>query len=183
MSKAGASLSLWRALLDVDDELFEAEFNKECVDNYLSKSSLPPNTKILVGDQANDAVLRDWKQQMNLGSSLVDIIIDDGGHCNRQIFNSFQALFDEALAPGGIYFIEDLHTTGTNHIYQKRNCEAGETLIIIDVLKDWMTQLLQMNELSMPIKYKIPHRIKSISCQAEACAIVKCETEDLARCS
>ena len=37
-----------------------------------------------------------------------DIIIDDGSHINEMIIDSFQYLFNERLATGGLYVIEDL---------------------------------------------------------------------------
>jgi hypothetical protein len=57
---------------------------------------------IAIGDQSNPDFLR------TLGYH--DIIIDDGGHTMKQQIVSFKTLWD-FLLPGGIYVIEDLHTS------------------------------------------------------------------------
>lgn len=46
----------------------------------------------------------------NLGSTKFDIIIDDASHMQDDIINTFSNLFD-SLKPGGVYFIEDVHTS------------------------------------------------------------------------
>jgi hypothetical protein len=40
----------------------------------------------------------------------IDIILDDGGHSSKQQIVSFETFFPR-LTPGGLYFIEDLHTS------------------------------------------------------------------------
>ena len=40
-----------------------------------------------------------------------DVIIDDGGHHYEQQSLSYEVLFDRALTPGGVYFIEDIETS------------------------------------------------------------------------
>lgn len=32
-----------------------------------------------------------------------DLVVDDGGHTNMQLYNSFAVLFEKALKPGGLY--------------------------------------------------------------------------------
>lgn len=61
--------------------------------------------QILQGDQANREDLG-----RAVGQSLYDIIIDDGGHTMAQQQISFGFLFPNVV-PGGIYIIEDLHTS------------------------------------------------------------------------
>src|SRR3989344_8435479 len=57
---------------------------------------------IKIGDQTDRAFLSQFKNY--------DIIIDDGGHTMRQQQTSFEVLFP-LLNPGGIYVLEDLHTS------------------------------------------------------------------------
>ncbi len=45
-----------------------------------------------------------------LGETRFDIIIDDGSHHSNDVIASFDILF-ERLKPGGIYVVEDLHTS------------------------------------------------------------------------
>jgi hypothetical protein len=45
-----------------------------------------------------------------LENDVFDIIVDDGSHICHDVISSFEMLY-EHLAPGGKYFIEDLHTS------------------------------------------------------------------------
>ena len=59
---------------------------------------------IEIGDQTNPTFLK----QISTKYGPFDIILDDGGHSNKQQIVSFETLFP-LLNPGGIYVIEDLH--------------------------------------------------------------------------
>lgn len=102
----GASVKLWKQILKISDEIWEAEVDKDCAEKF--KKTLE-DVKIVSGDQADEATLRRWVVETNANNEGFDVIIDDGGHENHQIYASFNVLFHEALAPGGLYFIEDLH--------------------------------------------------------------------------
>ena len=94
--------------------------------------------KLLVGDQANITTLSEWIVKSQVAKKKFDIIVDDGGHGNTQIFNSFQSLFPSALAPGGLYFIEDLHVGRETDWKDATN----QGIIMIDVIKDYIEQLV-----------------------------------------
>lgn len=47
----------------------------------------------------------------NFGDLKFDIIIDDGSHMTKHQIESFIYLFDTMLVDGGLYVIEDLHTS------------------------------------------------------------------------
>lgn len=49
----------------------------------------------------------------------LDIVIDDGSHINSDIISSFEFLFPR-LNRGGIYTIEDTHTSGVTPFHQDR---------------------------------------------------------------
>ena len=40
----------------------------------------------------------------------IDVVIDDGSHISQHVIKSFEILYP-MLNPGGLYFIEDLHTS------------------------------------------------------------------------
>jgi glycosyltransferase involved in cell wall biosynthesis len=61
----------------------------------------------IMADQSDRRALR---QAMNTIAREIDIVIDDGGHYMNQQQISLGYLF-RGLAPGGIYAIEDLHTS------------------------------------------------------------------------
>ena len=101
------------------------------------------------------------------------MIVDDGGHQNQQILASFTVLFQNALKPGGVYFIEDLHVNR-----DKRWRGSGP--IMLDVLHDWQESLLTRQRFNFKLigDNLPPSHIKSIDCMAEACAITKCTSDD-----
>jgi hypothetical protein len=64
------------------------------------------NVHVRIGDQSNHDVLQTIINEF----TTFDIVIDDGSHiCSHQI-KSFEFLFAK-LNPGGMYIIEDLHTS------------------------------------------------------------------------
>ncbi len=65
-----------------------------------------PRIRIYHGDQSNAELL----QRVVAESGGIDIVIDDGGHVNRDVIASFHTLFP-LLSQGGLYVIEDIHTS------------------------------------------------------------------------
>lgn len=62
--------------------------------------------KIYQGSQDDKAVLNKIADEIGR----IDSIIDDGSHFSRHVIVSFETLFPR-LAPGGLYFIEDIGTS------------------------------------------------------------------------
>lgn len=91
----GGSLYIWRDYFK-KLQLTGVDILPEC-EQYESD-----DTEIIIGDQSKKEFLE------TLGS--YDIIVDDGGHTMHQQRLSFEILFPK-LNPGGIYVIEDLHTS------------------------------------------------------------------------
>jgi spermidine synthase len=189
----GASAHLWRKYLPAA-EIWFAEHDEACVSKHRETLKAIGIEGVLVGDQSDKKVLASWVQK---SKGAFDVIIDDGGHTNNQIYNSFMLLFVHALKPGGIYFMEDLQV---QQIKQWR----GTGPIIQAVLSDWMQSLLQRRHVArlddlvqsqepntpknaaafglvedahVP-RHKLPAGVKFIDCMGEMCAIIKCTTED-----
>eukprot|EP00879_Flechtneria_rotunda_P024924 GHRR01026451.1.p1 GENE.GHRR01026451.1~~GHRR01026451.1.p1 ORF type:complete len:331 (+),score=43.90 GHRR01026451.1:939-1931(+) len=191
----GASAQLWRKYLP-NAVIWFAEFDSLCVEKY--KQQLQTiDVQVVTGDQADNATLHSWVQ---LTGGKFDVIIDDGGHTNNQIYNSFQVLWYEALKGGGVYFIEDLQAS-------RVPAYRGSGPVILDVIKDWIEALLNTvrfdylvglgkdkgiaqslstlyaryvaeRKSSYVAKYNLPLGLKSIECAAEMCALVKCTSDD-----
>ena len=65
------------------------------------KGAMPPGVNVVTGDQGNIEVLERWVKE---SGGNFDVVVDDGGHKNSQIYNTFNVLWDE-VNPGGFYFI------------------------------------------------------------------------------
>ncbi len=105
----GASLQMWQ------DYFPNAEIHG--VDEAQPSFSPPHRIHLHVGDQADRQALDHLIQV--IGSDL-DIIVDDGGHTMGQQQVSLAFLFPH-LRPGGLYILEDLHTSFMESIALYRN--------------------------------------------------------------
>jgi len=72
----------------------------------LQYGSNEDDVQVFVGDQTD----LDMLDKLHKDRGPFDIIIDDGGHMMEQQISSFMHLF-QLLATGGIYIVEDLHTS------------------------------------------------------------------------
>ncbi len=97
----GASVALWKTLFP-EAELWEGEYNDACVKKAQMEGKLE-GINVVTGDQGDINVLDGWIEQT--GGGEFDVVIDDGGHDNCQIWTTFQK-FWPLLKPGGLYFIE-----------------------------------------------------------------------------
>lgn len=168
----GASVKIWDAFLSPNSELWEAEFDAGCVKRYRSKLG---RVKALTGDQGDSATLDRWLQET--GGNF-DFVVDDGGHRNDQILNSFAKLWP-AVKPGGYYFIEDMQVgRHTNH--QRPSNGAP---VVADVIHQWNDQLIMepgmhTHATAKARDHKLPSKVLFILCQDEACVIAKCPEDD-----
>lgn len=95
----GASVKMWKeyfpkaniVALDIDPRC--KEYEEERID-------------IHIGDQTDKKFLNDVFNQYGH----FEVILDDGGHSWKQQIVSFETLFPR-LTPGGLYFVEDMHTS------------------------------------------------------------------------
>ena len=157
----GASVNLWK-LLFPEADLWEAEFDRHCVKKSKAKGELE-GLNILVGDQGDPKVLDEWIQQ---SGGEFDVIIDDGGHIQCQIWTSFEKLWP-TVKPGGVYFIKDLQVAKSrNYIKSSPTCD-GSNLIVPNKLKESLDRLM----------YYKPRKgdVEFLFCQPEACVLKKRE--------
>jgi len=98
-------------------------YNADCVTKWAR--SIPAGVTVHVGDQANVTHLRKLMARAGVrpgstptaaGIGQFDAIIDDGGHTAEMNRASFEYLFPRALAPGGVYVIEDIPPPGRTSI-------------------------------------------------------------------
>ena len=181
----GKSALLWKQFFGDTAEIWYGEYNEHCVKHERRAGRLH-GLNIVTGDQSNVTTLLGW---VNQTSGNFDIIIDDGGHTNRQIKTSFDVLYHHALRPGGLYFIEDLQLGRT------RGWGDEDYPVMAEIIESWVDQLLinpgdkwlrdrkVIRMSGYPAYYEIPRRMKWIFCQSEACTIAKCYLNDRSRCS
>lgn len=94
----GGSLQIWRDYLPAGSTVVGVD-----IDPRVGDLELGAGIEVHVADAtdrgASASVLQD---------DPFDIIVDDGSHRSSDVITTFELLFDW-LAPGGIYFIEDMH--------------------------------------------------------------------------
>ncbi len=95
----GGSLYMWKEyfssghIVGIDIDPSKKKFQGEGIEIY-------------IGDQVNSDFLKEIEGKYGQ----FDIVIDDGGHQMKQQITSFKTLFP-LLREGGVYVIEDLHTS------------------------------------------------------------------------
>lgn len=158
----GASVSLYKTLFP-EAELWEAEFVEKCVRQYQG-TEMMKGINVLTGDQGDYGTLDAW---ISKSGGNFDVVIDDGGHQNCQIWNSFMKLWP-AVKPGGLYFIEDMEVARHG---KKRQAQApcDSNVIVPEKLKE-MFDVLIYEEFG---QQRSESDIEFIFCQADACVLGK----------
>jgi hypothetical protein len=113
--------------------------------------------KILIGNQENREELEDAVAVID---NELDLIIDDGGHTMKQQQISFGCLFKH-LKKGGIYIIEDLHTSrwGINSDY----IDKSDLITTLDLLNNFKnTSNIISNHMTNEEKAYLEDNIESI---------------------
>ena len=96
----GGSLELWRAYLGSKATIFGVDIDEQCAGRVDA-----PN-QVRIGSQDDPEFLKRVVAEMGG----VDIVLDDGSHVAEHQIASYNALFP-LLREGGLYMIEDLHTS------------------------------------------------------------------------
>lgn len=175
----GVSAQLWRSYFGPQVEVWEAEFNKDCVDKHMDKLKAI-DIRVVTGDQSDTSTLHRW---INETGGQFDLIIDDGGHMSMQMYNAFIILFMHALKPGGLYVLEDL---GIAHDAQWQDGNPKADWDMAETVKGYIESYIisGVNSGSQkPISHKPPPGIKTIDCVEGACAFIKCYADDDRGCS
>jgi hypothetical protein len=156
--------------LDAGTTSLRFPIKRRSVKDWQKRGIVPSRIKVLLGDQSDTSVVQRWVKETDGGH--FDIIIDDGGHSNLQIYNSFQVLWP-TLNDGGLYFIEDLQVSR-----RKDKEDSQGKFIMADIIEDWIEQLMMPRRLGWT--HKIPRNVRWIMCQNHACVVAKCYADDIA---
>lgn len=156
----GASVKLWKKLFPLVD-LWEAEYNAECVEQKKKDGTLS-NINVLVGDQSDPVVLNRW---IETSGGEFDVIIDDGGHSNCQIWTTYEKLWP-TVKSGGLYFIEDMHAgMKPNYRVSTQTCD-GTNLTVSEEIKKMIDNLIYHRGRALP-------DVEFVLCQKQACVLGK----------
>ena len=98
----GGSLEIWAEFFPNAKNILGLDVHPKCKDLKFSDSRI----KVRVGDATEKIV----GTLLSETSPILGVVIDDGSHISRDIIRSFLIFFSQ-LKPGGIYVIEDLHSS------------------------------------------------------------------------
>ena len=176
----GGNTELWPQLLP-DAEIWMADLMQACAQSAMRRNG---RIRTVFGDQGDPAVLRRWVVEANAlppSGQPFDVIIDDGGHKNQQIKLTFDHLWP-VLAPGGLYFMEDLQV-GRKRAFSDHSTESFKYPPIAELMEAWTEQLILANTFKWseqmpkwkehPEVYVLPANVSFVHCQREACVIGK----------
>jgi hypothetical protein len=124
---SGASIRMWHAYFNCASKIYAADctFPEE---RGFPALDLGPAVELIRADQSNEQDLEAMPRDL-------DFIIDDGGHRMDQQQLSLCVLF-EHLRPGGIYILEDLHTSLPSYAQTHGSTVQNNTLRLLHDLKD-----------------------------------------------
>jgi len=157
----GASVALHKGIFP-EAELWEAEFDAKCVNKH--RDGKLKGINVVTGDQMDDTVLDQWVEE---SGGNFDVIIDDGGHQNCQIWHSFKKLWP-ALKSGGLYFIEDMQVGRWKKYRAKGTETCDDKFIMSEEIQDLVNVLIYREN-----NRKFHSQVEYFFCQAEACVIGK----------
>lgn len=140
----GGSLEIWREYFGEDGVIYGIDINPECANRVTA-----PN-QVRIGSQADPAFLRAVIRE--LGTP--DIILDDGSHIAHHQRISFNTLFP-LLRDGGVYVIEDLHTSYYPGIYEGGYRRRGTAVEFAKNMVDDMHSWYHKKDSTVPIEHAI----------------------------
>jgi hypothetical protein len=117
----GISLRLWEEYFPKAN-IIGLDINPKCAKYEGGRK------KVYIGSQTDQDLLEKIADENNP----LTVIIDDGSHVWKHQIDTFLVAF-QLLAPGGLYFIEDMHTSYTTHTWNVGNQTGIDfTKILID---------------------------------------------------
>ena len=124
----GNSLRMWKRYFR-DARIVGLDFNPIVVANNIA------NCEVYLCDQSNVDQLESCKEKIQDA----DVILDDGTHRMFDQQKTFAMLF-KVLKPGGIYILEDLHTSIECKMPEKNWCNWGDPskTITLDMFENYL---------------------------------------------
>jgi len=107
----GQSLHLWSRVFENIDHVYGVGYG-EGITSFDKKKVIDKRTTQFYADQSSVADLNFIIE--DIGRESVHVINDDGSHIPWHQAFTFEKLFSELLAPGGVYILEDIETSYWN---------------------------------------------------------------------
>lgn len=162
MNTGSASIETWQTYFD-DVDLWMADIDETCARKV---QHMTKNT-ILLGDQSSERDLMRW---VNTSGGQFDVIVDDGSHNPAHQIESFRVLFEHGLKDGGIYVVEDIESA------DRPTCAPYvPELLSRDKILHWVDELMKFPRSAV---VDLPPGLMAITCQREACAFLKCPSNE-----
>lgn len=98
---------MWRSYFGPTSVIHGVDINPKC----LRYEAPDDGIFVHIGNQSNRTFLRQLARRLHAQGGQVDIILDDGSHFPSHQKQSFESLFFGLLRPGGLYLVEDVHTS------------------------------------------------------------------------
>ena len=149
----GGSLELWRDYFK-NATVYGLDIN-------IGVNINPERIELKQLDQSNIEHLKEFAQE----HTEIDVIMDDGSHKMYDQQITLATLF-KSLKPGGIYVLEDLHTSLEVIMPEKNWCGWGDPnkTITLNMLNNWInTGKIESDYLTQEDKEYLNNNIKSIS--------------------
>lgn len=172
----GGSLEIWSQCFPNASSILGVDVLPACGDLQFSD----PRIEVIVGDVKLQSTLSEIVSHANQ----FHLVVDDGSHIQTDVIQAFGNLF-EFVVPGGLYVIEDLHTSyWSSHQGGLRmngtTIEFLKDLVDISNTEIWEVEVDKEALLaSLAAKYKVPKlpmsifEISEITFQKSLCLIWK----------
>jgi hypothetical protein len=98
----GGSLQMWRRYLHPESVIAGIDIDPNC----RGFDDPQHGIHVRIGGQQDLAFLQEVVRELGP----FDVILDDGSHMTSHMVESFRYLFPNALADGGVYIVEDIHS-------------------------------------------------------------------------
>lgn len=99
----GGSLRMWRRYLGDDSTIVGVDIDPACGIHDDPAGGI----HVRVGSQVDSDFMKSVVREFGP----FDVVIDDGSHLSSHMVETFGILFEDGLAGGGIYLVEDIHAT------------------------------------------------------------------------
>ena len=113
----GGSLRLWKDYFGPETTIVGIDITPSCATFENSDERI----FVRIGDQSDPAFLASVVEEFGP----FDIVIDDGSHVVSHQIASFNALFHQGVAAGGLYLVEDLETSYWGDRTGQRDIDIG----------------------------------------------------------